>query len=108
MSHVIQATDQNFADEVENYGGPVMLEFFADWCPHCRRMTPVLKELAEEYAGKVKFVAVDIDESPDAAKKYGIGGVPAMFFIGKGKGEPSVLSGEQSPKTLKEFLDELL
>lgn len=108
MSQVIQATDQNFKDEVENYKGPMMVEFYATWCPHCQRMEPIIKKLADEYAGKVKVVAVDIDKSPDSSDKYQIQGTPTMFFFSKEGGEPNSISGEQSPQTLKEFLDEII
>lgn len=108
MGQVIQVTDQNFKDEVDNFRGPLMVEFYATWCPHCQRMTPVIKKLAEEYAGKIKFVAADIDKSPEAAARFHIHGVPAMYFFKTEKAEPNSLSGEQETKDLKAFLDELL
>lgn len=108
MGKVIHVTDQNFQDEVDNFHGPLMVEFYATWCPHCKRMTPVIKKLAEEYAGKIKFVAADTDLSPQASARFHIHGVPAMYFFKKNKAEPNSLSGEQDPKVLKEFLDELL
>lgn len=108
MGKVIQVTDKNFKDEVSGFQGPVMLEFYASWCPHCQKMTPIIKKLAEEYAGKIKFIAADIDQAPGAAAQYRIHGVPTMYFFKRMDGDPNSLSGEQDAKVLKEFLDELL
>lgn len=62
---------------------PVVIDFFATWCPPCRKLTPVLKELAAEYGDKVRFYKVDVDKDPDLAKAFGVKSMPTIFYISK-------------------------
>jgi thiol-disulfide isomerase/thioredoxin len=61
--------------------GPVFLRLGASWCPHCQKFAPTLKQLAKEYAGKVTFTSIDIDQSPSLAKYFGVRGVPDCSVI---------------------------
>ena len=72
------ANDLNFDAEVVQSDLPVLVDFSATWCGPCKQIEPFIDQLAEEYAGKVKVMKVDIDESPGTAAKYGIRGVPTL------------------------------
>lgn len=80
----IDVTDSDFQTEVGAFPGPVLVDFTALWCGHCRRLEPVLDELAQAYAGKVKIARVDVDNAPHTASRHGIRGVPALFFYKRG------------------------
>ncbi len=77
--------EQSFENEVVNNDHPVVVDFWAAWCGPCRSLAPVIEQVAEEYAGKVKFVKVDVDENPGLANKFGIKGIPTLLFFKKGE-----------------------
>lgn len=82
---VAKIAEANFHSEVEQSPQPVVVDFFATWCGPCRLIAPVLDELSVTYEGKIKFVKVDIDESPGVAEKYAITGVPTLLVIKDGQ-----------------------
>jgi thioredoxin 1 len=72
-----------FEADVLNAGGPVVVDFYADWCPPCKMMEPVVERLASEYAGRVKVGKLDTDANPEIAIRYGVMGIPTLgFFLG--------------------------
>lgn len=76
--NVLSINDLNFDTEVVNSDLPVLVDFTASWCGPCRQIAPLVDQLADEYAGKVRVAKVDIDESQATAAKYGIRGVPSL------------------------------
>lgn len=77
--------DDNFESEVINTDGPVLVDFWAEWCGPCRALMPVVEEIAEEMQGKVKIVKVNIDEAPETPGKFGLRGVPTLMIFKEGK-----------------------
>lgn len=75
----------NFTTFVEGAAEPVVLDFGATWCGPCKRLEPVLEELAGELTGKVAFGKVDIDHSPEVAQRFGIMAVPTVLFFKSGQ-----------------------
>ena len=69
-------TDANFGDEVKN--GVVLVDFWATWCAPCRRIAPIVDQLAEEYNGKLTVAKVDIDENPMTPSKFMVRGIPTL------------------------------
>jgi len=93
----ITATEDTFQDEVIHSDVPVVVDFWATWCPPCRAVAPILDELAEEYAGKLKIVKVDTDENPNLAMAYGITSIPTMNFFKSGELVKSVIGARPKP-----------
>lgn len=81
----IQLTDQNFEQEVLRADLPVLVDFWASWCGPCRMLAPVIAEIAEEYAGKVKVGKVNVDEQPNLANRYGIASIPTVMLFKNGE-----------------------
>ncbi|MGH2633634.1 MAG: thioredoxin [Tepidiformaceae bacterium] len=79
------ATDATFEAEVIASGLPTVVDFSTDWCPPCRRLSPIVEELSAEYAGRVRFVKVDGDTSPEVTAKYGVRGFPTLLVFDKGQ-----------------------
>lgn len=78
-------TDANFETEVLKASGPVLVDFWAEWCGPCKQLSPVIDELAQDLGGKVKVVKVNIDEAPNAPTKYGVRGIPTLMLFKGGK-----------------------
>lgn len=83
--HLAEATDATFAAEVLGAGTPVLVEFGADWCPPCRQIEPVLRELAREEEGRLKVVRLDVDHNPQAQSTYGVLSVPTLMVFRDGE-----------------------
>ena len=81
----IAVTDPDFDNEVLKSDTPVVVDFWAEWCGPCKTLSPLVDELADELAGKVKVVKVNIDEAPEAPTKYGVRGIPTLMIFKNGE-----------------------
>ncbi|MCB1650995.1 MAG: thioredoxin [Alphaproteobacteria bacterium] len=78
-------SDAEFDKEVLQADQPVVVDFWAEWCGPCKQLSPVVDELAQELAGRVKVVKVNIDESPNVPTQYGVRGIPTLMIFKGGK-----------------------
>ncbi len=100
-------TDATFADEVLGSELPVFVDFWAEWCPPCHRLTPVLEELATEYAGRIRFVKVDVDHNPQTAREFRVLSMPTLsIFHGGDLVSQSI--GAQPKSRLRAQLDQVV
>ncbi len=103
----IAGTEDNFQDDVIHSDIPVVVDFWATWCAPCRAVAPILDELAEEYAGRIKIVKVDTDANPDLAMAYGVTTIPTMNFFKSGELVKSVVGARPKP-ALSALFDEVI
>ncbi len=80
-ANIKHVTDANFDAEVLKSQTPVLVDFWAPWCGPCRAIAPLLDELADDYAGKLKVVKMNVDENPDTPGRYGVRGIPNLLII---------------------------
>lgn len=71
--------------EIENSEIPVLVDFFASWCGPCKMLSPIIKNISEKYAGKLRVIKVDIDKHADFANEYEIRSIPTLLFFKEGK-----------------------
>jgi len=80
-----ELSDSSFEQEVTKSQIPVVVDFWAPWCPPCKKIAPVLEEIAKEYGGKIEIKKVNVDEFPQLAAKFDIKGIPALIFFKNGE-----------------------
>ncbi|MGD0820936.1 MAG: thioredoxin [Desulfomonilia bacterium] len=105
--YVIHADDNTFDVAVKKSDYPILVDFWAPWCGPCRAIGPVLEEIAKEYDGRVNVVKVNVDESPETSRKFGVRSIPTLLFIKQGKVQDTQVGS--LPRTqLASFIDKNL
>ena len=106
---VLEATDANFTDVViqRSHQMPVIVDFWAAWCEPCHILSPTLEKIANEYAGRVQLVKVNIDQNPMVTQQYGIQSIPAVKAF-EGGGVTSEFAGVQPEEHVRAFFDILV
>ncbi len=84
-ANTVAATDNDFEAQVLKADGPVLVDFWAEWCGPCKMIAPALEEIGAEYAGRVRVVKVNIDENPQTPNTYGVRGIPTLIMFKDGK-----------------------
>ncbi len=101
---IAYVTDDTFEAEVVNAEGPVLVDYWADWCGPCKMIAPILDEIADEYEGKLKVAKLNIDENPATPPKFGIRGIPTLMLFKNGNVEATKV-GAVSKSQLSAFID---
>ena len=101
---IIHVTDDSFEQEVLQSSDPILVDYWADWCGPCKMIAPVLDDIAEEYAGKIRVAKLNIDENPDTPPRYGIRGIPTLMLFKDGEVEATKV-GAVSKSQLTAFID---
>jgi thioredoxin 1 len=83
--NLVEVTDANWEDEVIKSDVPVLVDFWAPWCMPCKMVSPIVEELSNEYAGKIKVGKLNVDENPSTAAKYGIRNIPTLLVLKNGE-----------------------
>ncbi len=101
---IVHVTDETFEDNVLKSEQPVLVDYWAEWCGPCKMIAPILEEIAEEYAGKLKIAKLNIDDNASTPPKYGIRGIPTLMLF-KGGNVEATKVGAVSKSQLSAFID---
>ena len=105
MSEAVQhVSDSEFEQTVLKANGPVLVDYWAEWCGPCKMIAPILEAVATEYAGKVAVVKINIDENPLTPQHYGVRGIPTLMLFKDGEIEATKV-GALSKSELAKFID---
>jgi thioredoxin 1 len=99
MTEVKYVTESDFQSEVLNEEKPVLVDFTAGWCQPCKMVDPIVKQLAQDWEGKVKIVKLDADANPNIMAQYGVLGIPTLMLFRSGQVKER-LTGYQSKDKL--------
>jgi thioredoxin len=103
-NNMVELTGDSFETEVVQAAIPVVVDFYAPWCGPCKMLSPLLEQLAVEFASQLKFAKANVDETPELAARFEITGVPTLILFRGGEPVDRVV-GFPGPRHLKEWLD---
>jgi thioredoxin 1 len=103
----VKVTDTNFKSEVVGASGPIVVDFWAEWCGPCKMIGPVLEEIAAELKGQVTIAKLNVDENPGVAGSYGIRSIPTLMLFKDGK-MTSTKVGAAPKSELKRWITETI
>jgi thioredoxin 2 len=104
---IADAGDGSYRDVVEESALPVLVDLWAPWCGPCHLVSPALEQLANDYAGQVKLVKVNVDESPSISQRFGVQGIPTLLVTRKGE-VIARQTGAAPESTLRTWLEDAL
>ncbi len=107
MSQVLEANDTSFEAEVVQADRPVLVDFSATWCGPCKKLEPLVHEIAADYDGRLKVVKVDVDKSPSIAAKFAVMSVPTLVFFRDGQ-VMDQLTGLVAKRVIADRVDKVL
>jgi thioredoxin 1 len=104
--NLTNVTDADFEQEILKSDSPALVDFWAAWCGPCRTVGPVVEELADEYAGKVKVCKINVDDNKETPTKYGVRGIPTLMLFKDGQVVDQIV-GAVPKSRIKELLDKV-
>jgi thioredoxin 1 len=96
-SKTVHITDKDFDETVHKYP-LIVVDFWADWCPPCKMLAPVIEQLAQDYAGKVVFGKLNVDENPETTSHFGVSSIPTLLLIKNGVVKDSIVGAVPRPQ----------
>ncbi len=104
---IVNLSETTFDEEVGSSSGPVLVDFWAEWCGPCKMIAPILEEIAAEQAGSVRVAKVDVDEAPDLARRFEVMSIPTLILFNDGVPAKRIVGAKGKPQLLEELAEYL-
>ncbi len=101
--NIITLTDGNFNEEIKGSAEPVLVDFWAEWCGPCKMIAPILKEIADEQAGKLRVAKLNVDEAPDTARQFQVMSIPTLILFRDGEVQQRVVGARGKGQLIEEL-----
>ncbi len=102
---ITNLTDSTFDEEIGSASGPVLVDFWAEWCGPCKTIAPILEEIADEQAGSLGVAKVNVDDSPGLAQRFGVMSIPTLILFDSGEPAKRLVGAKGKPQLLEELAD---
>ena len=102
-ANVVTITDDNFKEQIEDYGGLSMVDFWAEWCGPCRLIAPFVTELADDFAGRVRVGKMDVDTNTSTSMRFGVRSIPSVLFFKDGQHVDTVIGAVPKAQLAKKI-----
>ena len=96
-------TQANFAEQIATSDKPVVVDFWAEWCGPCKKVAPILDEIAGEHPGKITIAKLNVDENPDIARRFGVLSIPTMILFKDGQEASRIVGAKGKHQLLQEL-----
>lgn len=103
MAHISELTAATFAEEVNSSEAPVVVDFWAEWCGPCKKIAPILEEIADEQAGKLQIAKLDVDSHPSIAQQFNVMSIPTLIVFKDGQEVVRVTGSKGKAQLLADF-----
>jgi thioredoxin len=101
VANVTEISDVSFDQEVLKADLPVLIDFWAPWCGPCKAISPVVEELAKDYAGRLKVVKMNVDDNPQTPSRYGVRGIPNLILFKGGEVSDQIVGAVPKAQLIK-------
>ncbi len=101
--NITTLTDTNFNEEVKGADGPVLVDFWAEWCGPCKMIAPILEEIATTHAGKIRIAKLNVDDAPATAQQFQVMSIPTLILFKDGEVQKRVVGARGKGQLLEEI-----
>jgi thioredoxin 1 len=104
---IVTLSDATFDEHVKSSDVPVLVDFWAEWCGPCKMISPVLEEIAEEQAGKIQIVKLNIDDNLEVTRRFDVMSIPTLILFKNGEPEVRLIGAKPKGQLLQEIAEYL-